>query len=97
MILPICAALATSVLVVSATVAEYDYVIVGSGPGGGSLALVYVTIQLKIIAYVFQGQFGRRRKICLPDRSWRGQLNFLLPAHSATVSLYDNDMNPLLI
>ena len=34
------AGLAASKLVVASTLDEYDYVIVGSGPGGGSLASV---------------------------------------------------------
>lgn len=38
MILPVIATLAVNVLVAALPAAEYDYVIVGSGPGGGSLA-----------------------------------------------------------
>jgi hypothetical protein len=38
MIQTILAAVATATLVAASQAAEYDYVIVGSGPGGGSLA-----------------------------------------------------------
>jgi len=38
MILHIFAALAVSTIVAASPAPEYDYVIVGSGPGGGSLA-----------------------------------------------------------
>jgi hypothetical protein len=40
MILPILAVLASVTSAVATDAAEYDYVIIGSGPGGGSLALV---------------------------------------------------------
>jgi hypothetical protein len=38
MILPILTGFVAGTLAVASTAAEYDYVIIGSGPGGGSLA-----------------------------------------------------------
>ena len=38
MIISLLAVLATAPLISASPAAEYDYVIVGSGPGGGSLA-----------------------------------------------------------
>jgi flavin-dependent dehydrogenase len=51
---------------------EYDYVIIGSGPGGGSLTSVLTSYtQDEIDTNEKQRQPGDRGVFGIPDRSWR--------------------------
>lgn len=69
--------LTVSAALVSLTTAvaidEYDYVIIGSGPGGGSLASVLtscITANMNILTRK-QRQPGDGGLFGIPDRSWR--------------------------